>query len=109
MGVVLLPLVESGHLLSDIAEKQEDHPDWHEIKGTAVRKDGAWPPPVFTHGDLNTFNILVSNGKIVSIIDLEFYDWYPRYWEYTSAWYGNRLRPYWQDVFDQLLEPVPTS
>lgn len=98
--------LRGGHLLSSIEEKQ-DHPDWQEIKEMAIRQDGAWPPPVFTHGDLNPFNILVANGKIVSIIDWEFSGWYPHYWEYTSAWYGNRLRPYWQDVLDQVLEPWP--
>jgi aminoglycoside phosphotransferase len=95
------------HQLSSIEEKQDEHQDWREIKEMAVRQDGAWPPPVFTHGDLNPFNILVRNGKIVSIIDWEFSGWYPPYWEYTSAWYGNRLRPYWQNVLDKFLEPYP--
>nr|POE49202.1 hypothetical protein CFP56_32352 [Quercus suber] len=98
--------LRGGHQLASIEEKQ-DHQDWREIKEMAIEQDGAWPPPVFTHGDLNPFNILVKDGQIVSIIDWEFSGWYPHYWEYTSAWYGNRLRPYWQNVLDQFLEPYP--
>jgi len=63
------------------------------------RQDGPWPPPKFTHGDLNPFNILVREGKVVGIIDWEFSGWYPRYWEYTSAWFGNVTRTEWRACF----------
>ncbi|EME81101.1 uncharacterized protein MYCFIDRAFT_176420 [Pseudocercospora fijiensis CIRAD86] len=29
---------------------------------------------------------------------------YPSHCESTSAWYGNRLRPYWQNILDQFLQ-----
>jgi hypothetical protein len=99
--------LRKGLELSTIEEKQHVSQDWVDLKEMAVRQDGAWPPPVFTHGDLHPFNILVRDGKIVSIIDWEFSGWYPYYWEYTSIWYGNRLRPSWQDALDQFLEPCP--
>ncbi|KAM4065193.1 phosphotransferase enzyme family protein [Hirsutella rhossiliensis] len=81
--------------------------DWEDIKGMAAKQDGPWPPPVFTHGDLNPFNILVRGDQVVGIIDWEFAGWYPYYWEYTSAWYGNRIRQSWQQTIDRFLEPCP--
>uniref|UniRef100_A0A8H7K9W5 Aminoglycoside phosphotransferase domain-containing protein n=1 Tax=Bionectria ochroleuca TaxID=29856 RepID=A0A8H7K9W5_BIOOC len=61
----------------------------------------------FTHGDLNSCNILVREGKIVGIIDWEFAGWYPDYWEYTSAWCGNIIRPNWQELIPQFLDTFP--
>lgn len=72
-----------------------------------AKQDSDWPAPVFTRGDLNPSNILVHKGKMSGIIDWEFVGWYPRYWEYTSAWYGNRLRTDWQDLLDKVLTPFP--
>jgi thiamine kinase-like enzyme len=73
----------------------------------AAKQDGPWPTPVFTHGDLNPFNILVCRDKVVGIIDWEFSGWYPHYWEYTSAWYGNLTRTAWRDLVDQFLIGYP--
>ncbi|KAK4638138.1 hypothetical protein CLAFUW4_02320 [Fulvia fulva] len=73
--------------------------EWHDIEKMVAMQDGPWSPPVFTHGDLNPFNILVRDDKVVAIIDWEFAGWYPNYWEYTSAWYGNITRTGWQDEF----------
>ncbi|KAI3576079.1 serine/threonine protein kinase [Fusarium oxysporum f. sp. albedinis] len=76
----------------------DNHPDrvedqvWKEIKEMVIKQDGLWPQPEFTHGDLNPFNILVRGDQVVGIIDWEFAGWHPCYWEYTSAWYGNRIR-----------------
>lgn len=72
-----------------------------------AKQDGLWPPPVFTHGDLNPFNIMVHGNRVASIIDWEFSGWYPFYWEYTSAWYGNRIRKAWQDSLAKFLDPYP--
>ena len=71
------------------------------------QQDGPWPPPRFTHGDLNPFNILVRKGKVVGIIDWEFSGWYPYYWEYTSAWFGNVTRTEWQGMLIKFLDPPP--
>ncbi|KAL6405501.1 serine/threonine protein kinase [Ilyonectria robusta] len=87
----------------------EDHPDckgeqdYEDIKAMIVKQDGPWPPPVFTHGDLNPFNILLRGTQIVGIIDWEFVGWYPFYWEYTIAWYGNRPQQWWQGRLDSFL------
>ncbi|KAF5683572.1 serine threonine kinase [Fusarium denticulatum] len=86
-----------------------DDQDWKEIKEMVTKQDGPWPPPVFTHGDLNPFNILVGGNQVVSIIDWEFAGWYPCYWEYTSAWYGNRIRQGWQESLTKFLDPYPAE
>lgn len=93
--------------------RPEEHPnrkddqDWKEIKEMVAMQDGPWPPPVFTHGDLNPFNILVRDDQVLGIIDWEFAGWYPSYWEYTSVWHGNRIRQGWQDVIPKFLDPWP--
>lgn len=95
--------------------KPEEHPDrtcdqdWEEIKEMVAQQDGSWPSPVFTHGDLNPFNILVRGDQVVSIIDWEFAGWYPYYWEYTAAWYGNRIRQEWQDLITKFLDVYPAE
>lgn len=78
-----------------------------ELQDMIQKQDGGFPPPVFTHGDLNPSNIFVKNGKISGIIDWEFAGWYPHYWEYTTAWYGGRLRTDWQEDLKRFLEPYP--
>lgn len=78
--------------------RPEDHPtrkddqDWKDIKEMVAKQDGPWPPPVFTHADLNPSNIMVDGTRVVAIIDWEFSGWYPYYWEYTSVWYGSLTR-----------------
>lgn len=82
--------------------------DLEDLKDMAVKQDGPWPPPVFTHGDLNPFNIVVRGEKVVGLIDWEFSGWYPHYWEYTSAWCGgNILRTEWRDLLHKFLDPLP--
>ncbi|KAK2737298.1 hypothetical protein FQN57_000382 [Myotisia sp. PD_48] len=81
--------------------------EWQDIRDMVNRQDGPWPPPVFTHGDLNPFNILVRGDKVVGIIDWEFSGWYPSYWEYTSAWYTNITKRSWQNDIDKFIDPFP--
>ncbi|GAB1311874.1 hypothetical protein MFIFM68171_02084 [Madurella fahalii] len=90
------------------ADRQDDQ-DWKDIKEMVAKQDGPWPPPVFTHGDLNPFNILVRGNRVVGIIDWEFAGWYPCYWEYTSAWYGNLTRQAWQDSIARFLDSYPVE
>lgn len=56
----------------------------------------------FTHADLGPHNILVENGRITGVIDLEYAGWYPEYWEYVKMghfgtagndllWYARRF------------------
>ncbi|KAK0387000.1 hypothetical protein NLU13_5314 [Sarocladium strictum] len=91
----------------EIQDRERDQ-DWEDLQEMMRRQDGPWPPPVFTHGDLNPSNILVREGRVVGIIDWEFSGWYPHYWEYTSSWFGNITRPEWQSKLDQFLDrPLP--
>lgn len=91
---------------SEVNNRDSDS-EWQGLEKMAAMQDGPWPPPVFTHADLNPSNILVRKDKIVGILDWEFSGWYPNYWEYTSAWYGNLTRLAWQDVLAQFLDPFP--
>jgi aminoglycoside phosphotransferase (APT) family kinase protein len=42
-----------------------------EFSKLVALQDRAWLPPVFTHGDLSSLNILVRGDVIVGIIDWE--------------------------------------
>ncbi|KAB8225469.1 kinase-like protein [Aspergillus novoparasiticus] len=60
---------------------------------------------VFTHGDLRLANIMVDNGNVTGIVDWEFGDWYPEYWEISKAlgvwmWKNN-----WSDYLQQIMTP----
>ena len=91
----------------DLKDREKDQ-DWHDLQEMMSLQDGPWSSLKFTHCDLNPFNILVREGKVVGIIDWEFSGWYPHYWEYTSAWFGNVIRTEWQDMLDRFLDrPCP--
>jgi aminoglycoside phosphotransferase len=91
----------------DLKDREKDR-DWHNLQDMISKQDGPWPPPKFTHGDLNPFNVLVCGGNVVGIVDWEFSGWYPHYWEYTSAWFGNVTRTEWQGMLDKVLDrPSP--
>ena len=81
--------------------------DVDDIKAMIARQEGEWANPTFTHCDLNPSNILIRGHEIVGILDWEFSGWYPSYWEYTSAWLGNRTRVEWQGILLSLLDPYP--
>lgn len=38
----------------------------------AAKQNGPWGPPVFTHGDLNPFNVFIRGDQVVGITDWEF-------------------------------------
>lgn len=68
-----------------------------------------WGQPVFTHGDLSSFNIIVNDDKITGIIDWETAGWYPHYWEYTRASRVSPQNAWWVDYLDRFLEPKPNE
>ena len=87
----------------------EAHPKhWPEISELISKQDKFGPPPpVFTHGDLSSLNVLASGDKVVAIIDWENAGWYPYYWEYTTAWNVNPQNQFWQTEVDKFLQPLP--
>ncbi|EPE33705.1 Protein kinase-like (PK-like) [Glarea lozoyensis ATCC 20868] len=93
-------------LPSEILDKP-DNTRSSDVSMMVAHQDREYPHPIFTHGDLHPQNILVRDDKIVGIIDWEFSGWYPNYWEYTSAWMGNRIREGWQEVLPRFLETFP--
>ncbi|THW98763.1 kinase subdomain-containing protein [Aureobasidium pullulans] len=93
------------HTQSSNLESSEEK----QLEEMEAMQDGRRPHPVFTHADLNPFNILVRGEQVVGIIDCEFAGWYPHYWEYTSAWFGNLVRTGWQDRLSRFLETFPAE
>jgi aminoglycoside phosphotransferase len=89
-------------------DKKEDE-DWQRIAEMVAKQDGPWPDPVFTHGDINPFNVLVRGDEVAAIIDWECAGWFPNYWEYTSAWYGNLTRTEWQEALSKFLDAFPAE
>lgn len=66
-----------------------------------------WSPPVFTHADLSSFNVLAHGNEVVGIVDWETAGWFPAYWEYTTAWHVNPQNAFWQQEVDKFLNPMP--
>jgi thiamine kinase-like enzyme len=62
---------------------------------------------VFTHGDLNTSNIIVKKGKIAALFDFEMSGFYPEYWEYTTVITVNRFDGFWKDEIPNFLDTYP--
>ena len=59
---------------------------------------------VFTHGDLAPHNILVmGDGRVGGLIDWEATGYYPKYWEYTTAW-SIGTRGWWFDIVHELAD-----
>lgn len=69
--------------------------------------DESWPTPVFTHGDLSSFNIMVRDDEVVGILDWETAGWMPPYWEYASAWNAAPMNQFWQEEVDKFVTPMP--
>ena len=63
----------------------------------------------FTHGDLNSMNILVNGDNVVGIIDWDMAGWYPEYWEYTTAYSINPYNEFWKNEIGKFLEEYPEA
>ncbi|KAI6988861.1 hypothetical protein KC360_g7126 [Hortaea werneckii] len=94
-------LVDHQDIGSVVDEDQED------LRELAAFYRQTWHQPVFTHGDLSSFNILCEGDKVVGIIDWETAGWLPAYWEYTTAWNANPQNAFWQAEVDRFLQPLP--
>ncbi|TQN69272.1 hypothetical protein CSHISOI_06211 [Colletotrichum shisoi] len=73
---------------------------------------------VFTHGDLQPKNILVSRSGIkedgrgefkIKIIDWENSGWYPEYWEFCNSTITGRFRPQWLELVLQIMPIYKTE
>lgn len=86
------------------------HPDhFPEVSRLISLHQRQWSPPVFTHGDLSSLNVLANGDKVVGIVDWETAGWYPSYWEYTTACQVNPGNYFWRDEIDKFLEPMPEA
>ncbi|KAI1928504.1 hypothetical protein LOZ65_001997 [Ophidiomyces ophidiicola] len=63
----------------------------------------------FTHGDLNSANILVDGDRIAGIVDWDTCGWYPEYWEYTTAWNVNPYNEFWREEVGKFLVEYPDA
>lgn len=59
---------------------------------------------ILTHGDLNSFNIIVRDDKIVGIVDWESAAFYPDYWELTSTLNVNVYDEVWKPEIEKILD-----
>lgn len=57
----------------------------------------------FTHGDLAPRNILVSDGRISSIVDWGNSGWYPEHWELVKAMWCPSLGKSWDDRVTEIF------
>ncbi|KAF5628920.1 aminoglycoside 3 phosphotransferase and choline Kinase family [Fusarium sp. NRRL 52700] len=64
----------------------------------------------FTHGDLQSKNILVKrtgpndSGYEIKIIDWEISGWYPEHWEFCNATIAVQFRPEWLDLVQHIMK-----
>lgn len=80
-----------------------------EVNDLIAQHDGPWPPPIFTHGDLSSLNILVKRDQVVGIVDWETAGWFPSYWEYTTACQVNPQNSFWIKEINKFLDPFPAE
>ncbi|KAJ5106383.1 hypothetical protein N7456_003058 [Penicillium angulare] len=60
---------------------------------------------VFTHADFAPRNILVDGGHVTAILDWEYADWYPEYWEHIQALRHLKPMPDWPEYMGLILPP----
>lgn len=75
-----------------------------DVKKLIAFHESITRPPVLTHGDLSSLNVLVRDDKVVGIIDWDTAGWLPYYWEYTRAWHANPQNQFWQGEVGNFLE-----
>ncbi|KAE8336393.1 hypothetical protein BDV24DRAFT_141939 [Aspergillus arachidicola] len=59
----------------------------------------------FSHADLHSTNILISQGRLSGVVDWECAGYFPEYWEFTKAIFGiinnEALERIMRDAFDE--------
>lgn len=104
-----------GEVLSSVETMKPSQSAFLSRSMTSVLKGH---PPVFTHGDLQRKNIMITkqandNTEFqnsfeyqVSLVDWEFAGWYPSYWEYFIAIRSCRMDIDWANYIDAtVLDP----
>ncbi|KAF2132114.1 kinase-like protein [Dothidotthia symphoricarpi CBS 119687] len=76
-----------------------------DVKQLVTFHESVVRPPVLTHGDLSSLNILIRDDTVVGIIDWDTAGWMPYYWEYTTAWHANPQNQFWQNEVCNFLDP----
>ena len=78
--------------------------DYEEALRKAKSTHAMKHPVVFTHGDLQTHNLLVHQGRLSGFLDWESAGWYPDYWDFATAMKRSSREPWWgkalKDLFD---------
>lgn len=69
-------------LRDGIVSSPEQHPEVNELVDKHITAEYG---TCFTHGDLNSMNILSKRDAVVGIVDWDTAGWFPEYWEYTTA------------------------
>ncbi|KAH7308727.1 hypothetical protein BKA65DRAFT_610569 [Rhexocercosporidium sp. MPI-PUGE-AT-0058] len=76
-----------------------------DIQNIIAFHESVLRPPVLTHGDLSSFNVLLRDDKVVGIVDWATTGWLPYYWKYTIAWHVNPQNLFWQKEVQNFLDP----
>lgn len=89
------------------------------LRGKVMFFERAWDhvfsghEPVFTHGDVQQKNIMLSGDsgrRRVVLIDWETAGWYPSYWQYARATFTcGRFEDDWSFWLEQALDPYLTE
>ncbi|KAF2814337.1 kinase-like protein [Mytilinidion resinicola] len=77
-----------------------------EVNELIKKQESSQSSTRFTHGDLNSMNVLVKGDDVVGIIDWDTAGWYPEYWEYTTASNVSPYNEFWKDEICKFLEQV---
>lgn len=79
---------------------------------------------VFTHGDLQRNNILVSmkrampgieameqrgRWRVTTVLDWEDAGWFPSYWEYAGCFINFSWNDDWPEWFEKIIDPYPSE
>ena len=80
-------------------------PDYEQDMAKATRLHQKQHKIVFSHGDFNPWNILVTyDGHLSAILDWESAGWYPEYWDYTTACLFQRPGAFWYEIILELSQ-----
>ena len=97
------PSVRDFHLFlrDGIGSSPEQHPEVNELVEKHTKAQFGIR---FTHGDLNSMNILTKGDDIIGIVDWDTAGWFPEYWEYTTAINVNPFNEFWKPEIARFLE-----